>query len=112
MKLILHNRKSKEKYQYELQYVINNETHSVFFGLRGVVNYIDINDRRKKLYIKSEEQREAIKDDFRTKIDKNVLNKYNHPVTLEYYILYNKTTLRESIKQYQKIFGVYLKRVI
>jgi hypothetical protein len=112
MKLILHNRKSKEKYQYELQYVINNETHSVFFGLRGVVNYIDINDRRKKLYMESKEQREAIKNDFREKIDKSILNKYNHPVTLEYYILYNKPTLRESIKNYERNFGVYLKRVI
>ena len=112
MKLILHNRKSEFEYKYEIRFPFDDREKIVYFGKRSETNYLDVCDKRKSTYLSEEIDRENIKNVFRNNVDKSKLKCFYLPETLEYYLLYNKPSLRNSISDYKKTFGLgFLKRI-
>ena len=113
MKLILHNRKSEFEYKYEIRFPFNDEGEKiVYFGKRDEINYLDVCDKRKSSYLSEEIDRQNIKNVFRENVDKSKLKCFYLPETLEYYLLYNKSSLRDSVNEYKKIFGLgFIKRI-
>ena len=109
MKLYYHKIDATSKYRYEIKYIINGIEHSIWFGERGRLTYLDVSDRRKKTYIENEEEREKIKNDFLSTIDKTKLNDFKSKETFEYYLLYNTPSLKQSVILYQKEYGVFLR---
>ena len=79
----------------------------IYFGNPNVFNVINSSDRRRSVYTNIEYQ--ELQNEFLECVDKEKLKKFNSVEALEFYILYNKTTLKESIKDYCTRFGVYLK---
>ena len=112
MKLILHNRKSEFEYKYEIRFPFDAGEKVVYFGKRSETNYLDVCDKRKSTYLSEEIDRENIKNVFRDNFDKSKLNVFYLPETMEYYILYNKCSLRESVDDYKRKFGLgFIKRI-
>ena len=68
---------------------------TVHFGANGYSDYtIHKDPERKQRYIKRHQKNENWGDPMR-------------PGTLAFYILWNKPTIKESIKDYKKKFGIY-----
>ena len=80
----------------------------IYFGNPLTFNVINSSDRRRSVYCKDIDIND-LKQEYLECVDKEKLKKFNSREALEFYILYNKTTLKESVKDYCTRFGVYAK---
>jgi len=85
-----------------------NYLNKVWFGDSMVMNVINMTDKRRKIY-STEFDVEKLKDEYLICCDEKKLTKYNTVDSLEYYLLYNKPSLKASIKEFSTRFGVYIK---
>ena len=84
-----------------------NYCNKVYFGDCMTMNAINMSDKRRTIYSKTFDI-EALKREYYDCCDKANLTKYNTVDSLEYYLLYNKSNLKLSIKDFQTRFGVYI----
>tara|TARA_R100001463_G_C3413853_1_gene209448 strand:+ start:84 stop:419 length:336 start_codon:yes stop_codon:yes gene_type:complete len=84
-----------------------NYINKVYFGDCMTMNVINMTDKRRTIYNKDFNV-EQLKEEYRLCCDGEKLNKYNSVDSLEYYLLYNKSNLKESIKDFSIRFGVYI----
>lgn len=80
----------------------------IYFGNPLMLNAINSSDRRRSVFC-NDINVDDLRNEYLECVDKNNLKKFNSVEALEYYILYNKTTLKESLKDYCIRFGVYVK---
>ena len=80
----------------------------IYFGDPLCFNVINSSDRRRSVFCKDININD-LKQEYLECVDKQKLKKFNTIEALEYYILYNKTTLKESLRDYCTTFGVYVK---
>jgi len=92
----------------EFRYVMKINFELVYFGDVNYVNTIIVSDRRRVYYLKSQEERDLIRTEYLECIDTSKLNMFNTRESMESYILFNKRTLSQGIKSYQKRYGIYL----
>ena len=84
-----------------------NHLNKVYFGDGMALNVIMASDKRRSIYSKDFDI-EALKREYFDCCEKEKLSKYNTVESLEYYLLYNKHNLKDSIKDYVMRFGVYI----
>lgn len=85
---------------------INNDF--IYFGDPWAMNMNNTNDKRKRIYIPEKEERLKLRKEYLDLIDKDKLERFNNKETFEYYLLYNKDNLKQSILDYQRRFGAYI----
>ena len=84
-----------------------NHCNKVWFGDPMCMNVINMTDKRRTIYDKAFDI-EQLREEYLLCCDKEKLTKYNSIDSLEYYLLYNKLSLKESIRDFQIKFGVYI----
>ncbi len=80
----------------------------IYFGNPLTFNIINSSDRRRSVYCEEIDVSD-LKQEYLECVDKEKLKKFNTVEALEYYILYNKVNLKDSLKDYCIRFGVYVK---
>ena len=94
LKLISIKKSDKPEKKFQATFQKDSRTITTHFGAKGMSDYrFHRDDRRKALYIQRHEKRED----------------WNNPVSagsLSRWILWNKPTLAESIKDYKKRFNL------
>ena len=80
----------------------------IYFGNPLMLNAINSSDRRRSVFC-DEISVEELKNEYLECVNKNNLKKFNSVEALEFYILYNKPNLKDSLKDYMTRFGVYVK---
>tara|TARA_R100001460_G_scaffold76646_4_gene117616 strand:+ start:7728 stop:8063 length:336 start_codon:yes stop_codon:yes gene_type:complete len=84
-----------------------NYINRVYFGDPMTMNVINMTDKRRSIYNKDFNV-EQLKKEYLDCCDQTLLSKYNSVDSLEYFLLYNKLSLKESIKDFSIRFGVYI----
>lgn len=92
-------------YLYVLRITKDNR---IYFGNALSLNAINASDRRRSIFC-NDINIDDLRNEYLECVDKEKLNKFNSVEALEFYILYNKTNLKDSIKDYMTRFGVYVK---
>ena len=109
MPLILKKSKRKDK-----KYVVKDGTRTVHFG--GVKEdgtpYRDftlMNDRNSKYYEANPNERQRIKANYRRRHKGDNLENPFSAGALSYFLLWNKASLKQSIKDYENKFNIKIK---
>tara|TARA_R110000782_G_scaffold172794_1_gene264402 strand:- start:88 stop:423 length:336 start_codon:yes stop_codon:yes gene_type:complete len=84
-----------------------NHINKVYFGDGMALNVIMASDKRRSIYSDKISLQE-LKEEYFNCCNVENLNKYHSVESLEYYLLYNKGNLKDSIKDYVMRFGVYI----
>ncbi len=80
----------------------------IYFGEPLCFNVINSSDRRRSVYCE-EVNVSDLRNEYLECVDEKKLNKFNTVESLEFYILYNKRNLKDSLRDYMIRFGVYVK---
>lgn len=96
------------------KYVVKDEKRTIHFG--GVKedgtpyrDFILMNDRNSKYYEPNPDERQRIKANYRNRHKGDNLENPFSAGALSYYLLWNKPTLRASIKDYESKFNIKIK---
>jgi hypothetical protein len=79
--------------------------HKHFFGATGYRDFTLMNDKNSKFYEPSKEERNKVKDRYLKRHAKDPKGIHS-PSTLSDMILWNKPTIKESIKDYENKYNV------
>lgn len=90
-------------------YAMKINKNYIYFGDPLALNMNNSNDKRKRIYIADSEARNDLKREYISLIDEKKLQQFNTKESFEFYLLYNKGNLKQSINDYTKIFGAYIK---
>ena len=101
MSAILSKSNKKDK-----KYMLKHDNKTIHFGANGMRDFTLINKPSSSFYISNKEDREKVKKNYRSRHQKDPINKKFSPASLSWYLLWNKTTLGASIKDYEKRFNV------
>lgn len=102
MSVILRKSTNKDK-----KYMIEVDNRKIYyFGQAGARDYTLINKSSSKHYISNKEDREKVKNNYRSRHSKDPINKKFSPASLSWFLLWNKPTLSASIKDYEKKFNI------
>lgn len=93
----------KPKKKYVL--VMPDEKHKHYFGATGYRDYTLMHKKSSKFYEPSKEERNKVKERYLKRHEKEPKTKHS-PSLLSDMILWNKPTIRESVKDYEKKFNV------
>ncbi len=96
-------RKSKRENKKYVAYFENNTTH---FGDDSYRDFILMNDRNSKFYEPSKAEREKVRANYRGRHAKDNLNDPTSAGALSYYLLWNKPTLKASIRDFERRFKI------
>ena len=88
------------------KYMIKYDNKTKHFGQRGARDYTLINKKSSQFYLPKKEDREKVKKAYKSRHRNTPINKKLTPASLSMYLLWNKTTLSASIKDYEKRFNV------
>lgn len=91
------------------RYVVKDEKRTIHFGDDRYRNFILMNDRNSKYYEPNPSERERVKDNYRNRHKGDNLENPFSAGALSYYLLWNKPTLRASIKDYERKFNIKIK---
>jgi len=101
------NRKNKK-------YVVKDEKRTIHFG--GVKDdgtpyrdFILMNDKNSEYYEPNKLEREKVKERYRKRHQNDNLDNPFSAGALSYYLLWNKPSLRKSIKEYEEKFKIKIK---
>lgn len=92
----------------EFLYMMKINSNFIHFGDPWVLNMNNTNDRRKRIYIADKNERLKLRQEYLDIIDKTKLETFNTKESFEYYLLYNRDNLKQSINDYTKRFGAYI----
>lgn len=96
-------RKSKRENKKYIAKFENNTTH---FGDDSYRDFILMNDRNSKFYEPSKAEREKVRANYRGRHAKDNLNDPTSAGALSYYLLWNKPTLKASIRDFERRFKI------
>ena len=99
MRLKKSSRKNKK-------YVLKVGNKSVNFGQQGARDYTLMNDENSKFYESNRMDRERVKSNYQRRHKGDNLNDPFSAGALSYYLLWNKKTLKASIKDYEDRFKI------
>ena len=99
-------RKSKRENK---KYVVRFENKSTHFGDDRYKDYVLMNTKSSKWYEPSKEQREKTRANYRRRHAKDDLTDPTSAGALSYYLLWNKPSLKASIRDYEKRFKLKIK---
>lgn len=82
---------------------------TIHFGDSRYRDWILLNNKKSKFYIENKEEREKVKENYLKRHAKDLLTEKASKTgmsagSLSFYLLWNKKTLDESIKQYKRIY--------
>ena len=93
------------------KYVVKDEKRIIHFG--GVKedgtpyrDFILMNDKNSKYYEPNKNERERVKKNYQRRHKKDNLDNPFSAGALSYYLLWNKKTLRNSLKDYENKFNI------
>jgi len=78
------------------------------FGNKKYRDFVLLHDKKSKYYEPDKTEREKVKSNYRQRHSGDKLNKVSRG-SLSYFLLWNKPTLKESIKDYEEKFDVIIK---
>ena len=84
-----------------------NHLNKVYFGNPNCFNVVNSSDKRRNIYC-SEITIDNLKKEYLECVCREKLEKFNSIESLEFYLLFNKPTLKESIRDYSTRFGVHI----
>ncbi len=96
-------RKSKRENKKYVAYFENNTTH---FGDDRYKDYVLMNTKNSKWYEPDKDVREKTKANYRGRHAKDNLNDPTSAGALSYYLLWNKPTLKASIRDFERRFKI------
>jgi hypothetical protein len=82
--------------------------HKHYFGAQGFRDFTLMNDKNSKFYEPSKEKREQVKKNYLRRHAKDPKGIHS-PSTLSDMILWNKSTIQEAVKDYEKKYNVKVK---
>lgn len=91
------------------KYVVKDEKRTIHFGDSNYRDFILMNDRNSKYYEPNPDERQRIKANYRNRHKGDNLENPFSAGALSYYLLWNKPTLRASIKDYESKFNIKIK---
>jgi len=91
------------------RYVVKDEKRTIHFGDDRYRNFILMNDRNSKYYEPNPDERQRIKANYRNRHKGDNLENPFSAGALSYYLLWNRPTLRASIKDYESKFNIKIK---
>ena len=91
------------------KYVVKDLKRTVHFGDDRYRDFILMNDRNSKYYEPNPNERQRIKANYRNRHKGDNLENPFSAGALSYYLLWNKPTLRASIKDYENKFNIKIK---
>jgi len=101
-KPILYKSNKKNK-----KFVLDYMGKRIHFGAKGYRDYTLMNDKESKFYEPEELQRELVKFRYLKRHQGDKLDEIS-PGALAYYLLWNKPTLKQSIKDFKKIYDIQI----
>ena len=104
MPLILKKSKRTNK-----KYVVKDGTRTVHFGDDRYRDFTLMNDRNSKYYEANPNERQRIKENYRRRHKGDNLENPFSAGALSYYLLWNKPSLKQSIKDYENKFNIKIK---
>ena len=110
--MYLYKSKSKNKKYTIVMEDANGKPMKHRFGAKGYRDYTLINDKNSKYYLPNKEDREKVKRAYKSRHsgDKG-LNNLHSPAELSMVLLWNKSTLKASIKDFEKKHKVEIKKM-
>tara|TARA_R110000803_G_scaffold42217_3_gene90659 strand:+ start:855 stop:1199 length:345 start_codon:yes stop_codon:yes gene_type:complete len=101
--MYLYKSKSKNKKYTIVMEDENGKPMKHRFGAKGMRDYTLINDKNSKYYLPNKEDREKVKRAYKSRhrADKG-LNNLHSPAELSMMLLWNKPTLKASVKDFEK----------
>ena len=91
------------------KYVIKGDERTVHFGDDRYKDYVLMNDKNSKWYEPDKDAREKTKANYRSRHSKDDLKNPYSAGALSYYLLWNKPTLKASIRDYEKRFKMNIR---
>lgn len=96
-------RKSRREHK---KYVLKGDGITTHFGDSRYKDFVLMNTKGSKWYEPSKEEREKTRANYRRRHAKDNLDDPTSAGALSYYLLWNKPTLKASIQDYEKRFGI------
>jgi len=96
----------KKSNKTDKKYVIKNGNKNIHFGDSNYRDFILMNDRNSKYYEPNKNERERVKSNYRRRHKGDKLNDPFSAGALSYYLLWNKRSLKSSIKDYENKFNI------
>lgn len=93
----------------EKKFMIKHDNKTIHFGAKGMRDFTLMNDKSSKFYEPKKEDREKIKSNYQSRHKNDNINTPFTPGSLSYYLLWNKPTLKASIRDYNKRFKTNIK---
>ena len=88
------------------KYVVKDEKRKVHFGDDRYRDFILMNDPKSKYYEPNKNERERVKKNYQRRHKGDNLENPFSAGALSYYLLWNKSSLRKSIQDYQNKFNI------
>jgi len=88
------------------KFVVKDENRIIHFGDSNFRDFILMNDRNSKYYEPNKNERERVKKNYRRRHRGDNLENPFSAGALSYYLLWNKSSLRKSIKDYENKFNI------
>jgi hypothetical protein len=101
LRLLKSSRKDKK-------YMVVGDNRTIHFGQRSARDFTRISNPKSSFYLPDEEERNKVKRAYRNRHRKDNLNDAYSPGSLSWFLLWNKPTLRASLRDYNKRFGLKL----
>jgi len=99
----------KKSRRQNKKFVVRDEKRTTHFGDDRYRDFLLMNDRNSKYYEPNKDEREKVRSNYRQRHKGDNLDNPFSAGALSYYLLWNKPTLRASIKDYEEKFGIKIK---
>jgi hypothetical protein len=90
------------------KFMVVGDNRTIHFGQANARDFTRISNPKSRFYLADEEERNKVKRAYRSRHKKDNLDNPYSPGSLSWYLLWNKPSLTESIKSYNKRFGLKL----
>lgn len=91
------------------KYMIKHDNKTIHFGQQGARDFTLMNDKSSTFYEPDKSEREKVQSSYRRRHKKDPINTPFTAGSLSYYLLWNKPTLKASIRDYNKRFKTNIK---
>lgn len=91
------------------KYMVKHDNKTIHFGQQGARDFTLMNDKSSTFYEPDKSEREKVQSSYRSRHKKDPINKPFTAGSLSYNLLWNKPTLKASIRDYNKRFKTNIK---
>ncbi len=96
----------KKSKRLNKKYVVDTGTKKIYFGDSNYRDFLLMNDKTSKYYEPNKNERERVKKNYRRRHSGDNLENPFSAGALSYYLLWNKRSLKSSIKDYENKFNI------